>query len=610
MDGEEWLCAAAKPENSRTEIGMPEDDPRIIEQRMWPYQYYFRISALADIKRTLKEVNFFGDTDVLLAGFEAEGMHEFPICVESEDGTYDPSILSGVRSRAEELYEQHSERNTFYSDPYSEHAARERLRRQMGAKAVEEALASSNPGAGLSFFVGMPIRVDDYDVHVVVSVDRASLEAVPQLQTTKWNNFDVHPSLVHAVIHNVLARASRSLYTPQAGSELEVLAAQPAEIVQSAAASFVGAVFARAGNLDAQKSGADVSAISALPYEGRSGAGRLIIAEANHSAISVLVKFDYEVEIADTQAARKLLEASGSEGDLLSTGNKIFGLGRLTDTYDAATETVFIVSVTTRGTWEISHAGQVLMTVRDGIPHLPRPPLDTVYFDDIVARLLPDADRPRLLTLAEAAGQHEHGTMLVISSNAAGEAQRLAPQAWTIKPVNLAPELLRQLTSMDGGVLVDSQGSCHAVGVILDGKACGGENPARGSRFNNAVRYLKSPAPPAVVVVYSADGGIDILPRLQPRVKRSTVEQAVERYLNLAASGKHPSGRPNYWRHVEQLEFYLSSEQCQRLNEAQAALRQSDEDRGYITVVEPPLTPNPDMNENYWLPEEDEGASE
>ena len=475
----------------------------------------------------------------------------------------------------------------------------------MRAKAIEEALAASEPGAPRSFFASLPTRVDDYDVHVVISVDRASLARVPQLQTTTRDRFRIYPSLVHAIIHDALTRASRGLFMPDPGKELEVLAARPTEIVQSAAASFVRSIFGCAGYWFAERSGALVSAISALPYEGRPGTGRLVIAKADHPAIDVLMKFSEAVDIENTRAARKLLEASGSEGDLLSTGEKVLGLGRLTAAYDAATETAFIVSVTARGTWELSHADQVLMTVRDGTPQLPRPPLNTAYFADIVERRLPGADQSGLLLLAEAAGQHQHGAMLVISSDAAGEAQRLAPQAWTVEPVLLAPELLSQLTSMDGGVLVDSQGRCHAIGVILDGRACGGEDPARGSRFNNAIRYLEGGAPQAVVVVYSADGGIDILPYLRPRVKPSTVQGAVGKYLDLATPGERQSGRADAWDQVKRLKFYLSEDQCRLLNEARAALDRWDEEHDHFRAIEPELAPNPDMNETYWLPEED-----
>jgi hypothetical protein len=222
----------------------------------------------------------------------------------------------------------------------------------------------------------------------------------------------------------------------------------------------------------------------------------------------------------------------------------------------------------------------------------------------LVERLLPGADQPRLMMLAEAAGQHQHGAMLVISSDAREEAEWLAPQAWVVEPVMLEPELLRQITSMDGGVLIDAKGYCHAIGVILDGKACGAEDPARGSRFNNAIRYIESGAPSAIVVVYSADGGIDILPRLQPRVKRSAVQSAVETYLSLSTPGRRQSGRADAWNQVERLRFYLSEEQCRLLNEARTALNRWDEEHDRFIVMWQKFVPNPDMNETYWLPEE------
>jgi hypothetical protein len=582
---------------------MMEDRGRIIKQFMWGYQHVFRISAETGLKAALEEVGFSGDVNVLLVGLQVAGTHDFPICIEPEDGPYDPAMLSSVEQRGRELYEQHPERDMFYSDLQSRKELPQILQREMRAKAIEELLASSEPGADRAFFAGMPARVDDYDVHVVISIDRASLTAVPQLHTTLRDRIRIHPSLVHAIIDDALKRAARTLYMPDPGKELVVLQALPPEIVQSAATAFVRSAFTCAGYWFGERSGGLVSSVSALPYEGRPGSGRLIIAEANHPAIDVLMKFAEEVDIDNTQAVRKILEASGSEGDLLSTGEKVLGLGRLTARYDKASETAFVISVTARGTWELSHADQVLMTVRDGTPHLPRPPLDVGYFSDVVERLLPGADQPRLLMLAKAAGQHQHGAMLIISSDATGEAQRLAPQAWTVQPVRLAPELLRQLTSMDGGVLIDSQGCCHAIGVVLDGRACGAEDPARGSRFNNAVRYLESAAPRAVVVVYSADGGIDILPRIRPRMRQSTVQAAVERYLSLAAPGQHQSGRADAWDRVKRLKFYLSEDQCRIVNEARAALDRWDEEHGHIRVIEQPLAPNPDMNETYWLPE-------
>ncbi|MEU8034000.1 hypothetical protein AB0C13_36285, partial [Streptomyces sp. NPDC049099] len=145
-------------------------------------------------------------------------------------------------------------------------------------------------------------------------------------------------------------------------------------------------------------------------------------------------------------------------------------------------------------------------------PSLPAPTIDLARLRETITSNLPGAKVGTLVDLATAASQHRHGAMLIISSAAETEAQRLAPQATQIQPFPLDPKLLDHLTNMDGGVLVDPQGRCYAIGVILDGAARENGDPARGSRLNNAIRYLSSGAPSAVVLCYSSDGDITILP--------------------------------------------------------------------------------------------------
>jgi len=87
-------------------------------------------------------------------------------------------------------------------------------------------------------------------------------------------------------------------------------------------------------------------------------------------------------------------------------------------------------------------------------------------------------------------------------------------------------------------------------------------------------------------------------------VKRSWVQDAVEKYLRLAIPGDPQSGRSDAWDQVKMLKFYLSAEQCRRLNEARAALDRWDQEHDHIRVIELELAPNRDMNETYWLPED------
>ncbi|GAA1184580.1 diadenylate cyclase [Kitasatospora gansuensis] len=573
-----------------------------IRQFMWGYQSHFRISTEVAMQSALEAIGFAGDPKVILVGFQVSGEHEFSICIEPEDGLYSPADLEGVREREAELYAGHSDRRMHYSDARSHNLRHQELRDRMRAKALEEAFSTIPTEGGRSIFSGGSIRVGDYDVHIVVSVDGGTLDRVPKIFTEERDRFAIQRSLVHAVINEVIRRATRSLHLPDAGSGLLVTGASTDEIVRSATEALLRSAMNCAGFWFGSENHLLMSSISALPYEGRSGSGRLIIAERSHPAIEVLLNFRRPVKMRNVPAVRKLLEASGPEADLLTDGESVYGLGKIAHEYAVASETVFVVSVTNRGVWELSHGGEVLLTVRDGIPHLPTSVLDLEYFRDLVDRLFSDADVTILSNLARAAGEHRHGAMLIISGDAAGESERLSPQAWAIEPVELSPQLLNQLTDMDGAVLIDPHGRCHAVGVILDGVAHGIGDPARGSRFNNAVRYLDTDPPATIVIAYSADGGVDILPRLNSRIDRTVVDSAVNRYL--AASATNPvdtAAAGQAWDLVSSLRFYLSAIQCEALNRARAAVDAWEEKHLSIRIVRGDVHPDPRMNDSYWI---------
>ncbi|MFB8777130.1 diadenylate cyclase [Streptomyces broussonetiae] len=571
-----------------------------ISQFMWSYQPHFRIAVKGQVARTLEAIGFYGNPDVVLVGFKAAGEHQYDVCIEPEDGPYSPDELSHVRQSAVELYASHPDRNMIHSVARVHEQRHRGLRDRMRARALEEAFEAMPREQGRKFFSSGSVRVGDYEVHVVVSIDRAALDHVPQIKTEERDRFPVYQSLVHAVIREVLRRSAKALFIPDAGSGPSSESAD--EIVRSATEAMVRSMLYCAGFWFGGENHLLMSSLSALPYEGRPGAGRLVIAQQNDPAIEVFLRLKHPVKMRNVPAVRKLLEASGSQSDLLSDGDNVYGLGVVKPEYDANSETVFSVSFTARGVWEFSHAGEALLTVRDGIPHLPAHVLDEEYFEDLVSRIFPEADQDALREAAQAAGNHRHGAMLIISGDAAAEAERLSPQSWSIEPTRLTSELLTQLTDMDGAVLVDPQGRCHAIGVILDGTAHGRGDPARGSRFNNAVRYLDSERPPAIVIVYSSDGVINILPRLHPRIARRIVVDAVEHYL--AAASMEPlklKDCKEAWAAVKSLRFYLSRTQCEALNRARARVDEWEEKNREIRIIESDLKPDPDMDDTYWL---------
>jgi DNA integrity scanning protein DisA with diadenylate cyclase activity len=119
------------------------------------------------------------------------------------------------------------------------------------------------------------------------------------------------------------------------------------------------------------------------------------------------------------------------------------------------------------------------------------------------------------LDLAELVIKEPHGSMLVISAHASGEASRLAKgkQATSVEPCKLSEKILQLMTRIDGAVLVDPEATCHALGVILDGSASHRGNRARGARYNSAVRYVEGREEPVVIVVKSEDGMVDVISR-------------------------------------------------------------------------------------------------
>jgi DNA integrity scanning protein DisA with diadenylate cyclase activity len=109
------------------------------------------------------------------------------------------------------------------------------------------------------------------------------------------------------------------------------------------------------------------------------------------------------------------------------------------------------------------------------------------------------------------ASRQPKGTLLVVSTEALAEADRLKLQCTLIEPVVLTPIITQLVTAIDGAVMLDPQGYCYSIGVILDGKASGRGNSTRGARYNSAIRYVESSPYPALVVVVSEDGMVDVM---------------------------------------------------------------------------------------------------
>jgi len=222
--------------------------------------------------------------------------------------------------------------------------------------------------------------------------------------------------------------------------------------------------------------------------------------------------------------------------------------------------------------WELFHNNTSLMVVEYGNPRLPKEKIDRDKFYSDFQRVFSGITKNQIDALWDVcleATNQKHGTMLVVSDSAIEEAQRLAGQCFVVKPFQLTKGIMQQITSIDGAVLIDRDCTCHAMGVILDGMATERGNPARGARYNSAIRYFEShdTDTSVVIVIVSEDGMIDLIPDLMPQIEHSVIVNQIEEFKKLFDAEEYDHKLfcrlQNYF---EDHEFYLTKCECEEIN--------------------------------------------
>jgi hypothetical protein len=275
-------------------------------------------------------------------------------------------------------------------------------------------------------------------------------------------------------------------------------------------------------------------------YEKRAGLGRLVIASPSSPAVDRMLLLERDVPVKETRTLRKLLEMSSNDGAaLLTNGSVAYGLGRVNESYDASSESVFEAVVSGPGSWDLRHAGIQLMSVSYGAPQLPAQPLSRARFVDTARRIFAPfggSEEDRLWELAMAAADAEHGTMLVVSAHAATEANRLRGQALIVQPTELDIGVIRQLTKIDGGARRPERSGRRNRRNSRWGCDSEGDR-ARGARYNSAVRYMATAPKGTVIALVSEDGMLDLLPRMRPQLARTQLAAMLDDIRAAAAIG-------------------------------------------------------------------------
>lgn len=496
------------------------------ENLMWGHQTHFRVEQ----ERVAESIFQFLDErlvpEIFLVGVLVDDIaNQSPACVEAESGFWASSTEFGTTlGLADVIRRGYRERKIRHADPMVQQQQDDHLRRRSIREAIQKTIEdNADSPTESSFFVSYPAKVAGYFVSVVLGLQTPILEEYPSLKavTTPILNHREMPvatSLIDAVTSTFLTRSAGDLRLPDPGSDVSAIDAEG--IVREGANRFMLGLAYRAdvicfdGSHDFLIS---CTNLAATHYEGAVGMGTVVLASRENVSLEEVVKFREPPKLGESRAARKLLQFAAHDLALHTDSRELFGLVRVKG-YDRTEESIFHVRFAGHHHWQVLHSGKTLMGVKYGQPYLPRPPYDEADRArnlHSVFRGMTPRHTQRILSLIREAEHESHGTTLLISEGAKLEAERLANQSTPIAPKLMTPAILRNLTPIDGAVLMNPTGTCYAVGVILDGLASGLGSSARGARYNTAIRYVESSLYPCLAVIVSSDGGVDFYPDLK-----------------------------------------------------------------------------------------------
>lgn len=249
--------------------------------------------------------------------------------------------------------------------------------------------------------------------------------------------------------------------------------------------------------------------VSQIAYEGSPTNGTICIAPSQ--SLKVQVKLKDPVAIKDSRSIRKVLVAAGN-CPVVGDADKMVGLG--------TAEGCLRVQFFGAQHWEVAIGlDQLTPTpiyqVRNGTPRAIGTPMTQDELIDAIRPIFGDLPLKAIAEIHKAiitVSKAKIGCIIAIDDHAHVEANRLRQQAFSIEPRHIEPELLRDLASIDGAVIMDTSGRCHAFGAILDGLSQHGlGDRSRGARYNSALRYVNRPGALTAAIVVSDDGYVDFL---------------------------------------------------------------------------------------------------
>jgi hypothetical protein len=584
--------------------------PRILQYFMWPYQHHFRKQMENRAEKALATLGSNISVQALLIGVRMpEILNDNPICIEPEDGEWDISAFQNVNERANEIFANHPDKHTVYiGDEKAMEELPESLYREACRQAVEEVLGRISRIKETHCFCGSAVRVKNFFVIPILQVSQSDINGFPQLsEPIKCQQYKSDTGLVQSLIKNLLSEACDNLEKREPGHQFFSFDLDNSGILRKAGRTLCDAIPLALNDFTSHEIFDHLNKISELRYEGSETRGQIIFVPLDFASVRTDIKFIEPIPLSSHKLIRKIVEISDDKLACIYTGFQgIVGFGHLLGHED---KYIFKAVFTGYFQWSLYANDILLMNCSFGIPYVPKTRLSEHAFYSNTRRILIGTTQPQLESLWKAvksATNQSHGTMIVVSDEALSEAQRLKSQSIETEQIFLNSDLVIRISGIDGAILVDRNCNCHSIGVILDGIATDEGDSSRGARYNSALRYVNmklssDPPVPTICIVISEDGDINMIPHLRPQIKKKYIEEQIDSLRNLNTNTYH---KVRLW--LDENRFYLTSEQCERVNNELSRIESNSLASIILTFNIPTFEPNPKMNDSYYLDETEE----
>ena len=484
---------------------------------MWRWQHTFQTAVTSLLENILQILELPLAANVFVVGIPIAEPDVSQILFHDDNCGFTYDNFQEVFSLAKQNFDNDPEQFFFKSSTHLIQDHKDSLYPKALRTAVQTILQQYDRSRGQVSFCSFPIQKNERWIITVIQLPTQDFDRQYRLtrathEQHSMREYRIDRCFLEAIIYQILQASEMELQSSSAGNTLSL--GNSERVIEDAAVSLLEAVEVHINQWNRVNLFSFANAIAAERYEGAASEGRLIICQRDSVDIAAKVKLTTPIKIYNYRAIRKLLEVSSNNMALLCDIETVWGLGLPLDTYQPSRENLFEIRFAEHHTWELVHAENIMLRVKYRQARLPRARFDRGLFCDRVHQLF-EVDRSTanlLVKAVEAAVQQRHGTMLVITPEAEQETQRLAAQSTVIEPVIASQSIISHLSSVDGAILISPEGVIYSFGVILDGQASKNGNPARGARYNSAIRYVDemSRKVNCLALIVSEDGYVDL----------------------------------------------------------------------------------------------------